>query len=213
MQPICCEIYKLHFARTLTRAVPSSLRRQLRFTCVARGCRACEPPDFASSKSGKARVKCASAHRSNSRSCISAHKAQRQLICYSELPAHNTRSWHKYIFLILKDNCTTQWQIRQAERHKVNHSLRHYRSRTEADRTTAQQRLSQVGDHLSSSGSSVPTGKNAILEKHPDDVSILAPCRSSTCLRRRSAACALVSEWKLTKSLFRLSSPVRFAPR
>ncbi|EKG13294.1 Thiolase [Macrophomina phaseolina MS6] len=42
----------------------------------------------------------------------------------------------------------------------------------------AQERLSQVSDHISSTGSSVPRGKAALLEKNPDDVVITCALRT-----------------------------------
>ncbi|KAB2579394.1 Thiolase [Lasiodiplodia theobromae] len=42
----------------------------------------------------------------------------------------------------------------------------------------AQERLSQVSDHISSTGSSLPRGKAALLEKHPDDIVITCALRT-----------------------------------
>lgn len=42
----------------------------------------------------------------------------------------------------------------------------------------AQERLSQVSDHISSTGSSVPGGKAALLEKHPDDIVVTCALRT-----------------------------------
>lgn len=47
-----------------------------------------------------------------------------------------------------------------------------------ADDDTAQERLSQVADHMSGgTGSSGKKGRAALLEKHPDDVSIFSALR------------------------------------
>ncbi|KAL1652114.1 3-ketoacyl-CoA thiolase with broad chain length specificity [Diplodia intermedia] len=42
----------------------------------------------------------------------------------------------------------------------------------------AQERLSQVSDHISSSGSSLPRGKAALLEKNPDDIVVTCALRT-----------------------------------